>query len=66
MFMFLHALFISFPVRLKDNFRFGGRHYIGDLMTHAMTRQFLCSEFDRYGSIYVYTEVSEESNQFRR
>ena len=40
MLMFLYALFISFPVRHKDNFRFDGRQCIGDLMAHAMIRIF--------------------------
>ena len=30
-FMLLYVLFISFPVRHKDNLRFDGRHCIGDL-----------------------------------
>ena len=47
LFMLLYALFILFPVRLADNFRFDGRYCIGDLMTHAMIRNFLYSEFDR-------------------
>ena len=44
MFMLLYALFISFPVRHTNNFRFDLRHCIGDLMTHAMIRNFLHSE----------------------
>ena len=43
----LYALFISFPVRHTNNFRFYGRHCFGDLMTHAMIRKLLYSEFDR-------------------
>ena len=49
--MFLYALFISFPVRHTANFRFDGRHCIGDLMANAMVRKLLYSEFDREGSI---------------
>ena len=49
--MFLYALFISFPVRHSVNFRFGGRHCIGDLMANAMVRKLLYSEFDSPGSI---------------
>ena len=47
MFMLLYALFISFPVRQKADFRFDGRHFIGDLMANAMVRNLLYSEFDR-------------------
>ena len=43
----MYALFISFPVRHKSNFRFDGRHCIGDLMANAMVRNILYSEFDR-------------------
>ena len=42
MFMLLYALFISFPVRHTDNFRFDGRHCNGDLMARAMIRK-LCT-----------------------
>ena len=48
MFMLLYALFLSFPVRHTDNFRFDGRHCIGDLMAHAMIRKLLYSQFDRW------------------
>ena len=47
MFMLLYALFISFPIRHTANFRFDGRHCIGDLMASAMIRKLLYSEFDR-------------------
>ena len=49
--MLLYAFFISFPVRHTANFRFDGRHCIGDLMANAMVRKLLYSEFERYGSI---------------
>ena len=45
--MLLYALFILFPVIHMANFRFDGRHCIGDLMANAMVREFLYSEFDR-------------------
>ena len=45
--MLLDALFISCPVRHTANFRFGGRHCIGDLIANAMVRKLLYSEFDR-------------------
>ena len=45
--MLLYVLFISFPVRHTANFRFDGRHCIGDLMANGMVRKFLYSEFDR-------------------
>ena len=35
------------PVRHAANFRFDGRHCIGDLMENAMARKLLYSEFDR-------------------
>ena len=38
--MLLYALFISFPVKHTDNFRFDGRHCIGDLMANAMVGNF--------------------------
>ena len=41
MFMLLYALFISFPVRHTNNFRFDGHHCIGDVMTRAMIRKLL-------------------------
>ena len=47
MFMLLYALIISFPVRHTANFRFDGRHCIGDIMANAMVRKLLYSEFDR-------------------
>ena len=51
--MLLTALFISLSVRHTANFRFDGRHCIGDLMADAMVmadtmvRKLLYSEFDR-------------------
>ena len=45
--MLLYALFISFPVRHTVNFRFDGRHCIGDLMANVMVGKLLFSEFDR-------------------
>ena len=53
MFMLLYAMFISFPVRHTDNFRFDGRHCFGDLMAHAMIGKILYSEFDREGCIHM-------------
>ena len=47
MFMLLYALLISFPVRHTANFRFDGRYCIGDLMTNAVVRKLLYSQFDR-------------------
>ena len=46
--MLLYALFISFPARHTDNFRFEGHHCIGDLKSHAMIWKLLYSEFDRW------------------
>ena len=63
--MLLHALFISFPVRHTANFRFDGRHCIGDLVENAMVRKLLYSEFDRKGSIGMQTKILEENTQFR-
>ena len=40
MFMSLYALFISFPVRHTVNFRFDGRHCIGDLIAHTIIGNF--------------------------
>ena len=52
--MLQHALFISFPVRHTDNFRFDGRHCIGVLIIkHIMIRKLLYSEFDRKVSIGI-------------
>ena len=45
--MLLYALIISFPVRYTANFRFDGRHCIGDIMANAMVRKPLYSEYDR-------------------
>ena len=45
--MLLNALFISFHVRHTANFRFDGRHCIGDLKANGMVRKVLYSEFDR-------------------
>ena len=36
--MLLYALFVSFPERHSNTFRFDGRHFIGDVMAHAMIR----------------------------
>ena len=47
MFMSLYALFISFPVRHTVNFRFDGRHCIGDLMAHTIIRKLLYNEFEQ-------------------
>ena len=45
--MLLYALFISFPVRHTANFKFDGRHCIGDLMANAIVTKLSYSEFDR-------------------
>ena len=37
--MLIYALFISFPVTHTANFRFDGRHCIGDLMENAIVRK---------------------------
>ena len=34
-------------LRHTANFRFNGRHYIGDLMAHTMVWKLLYSEYDR-------------------
>ena len=46
-FMLLYVLFISFPVRHTGNFRFDGRHWVGDLMALTMVWKLLYSECDR-------------------
>ena len=51
--MLLYVLFISFPVRHTDNFRFDGRHCIGDLMAFTMVWKFLYSKCDRLGFIHM-------------
>ena len=43
---YTHCLF-HFPVRHTANFRFDGRHCIGDLMVHTMVWKLLYSEYDR-------------------
>ena len=40
-------LFILFPVRHTENFRFDGRHFIDDLLALTMVWKFLYSECDR-------------------
>ena len=47
--MLLTALFISFPVSYTANFRFDGRHCIGDLMANTMVRKLLYSEGSLFG-----------------
>ena len=43
--MLLYVLFISFPVRHTDNFRFDGRHSIGDLMALTMVWNCVCTQW---------------------
>ena len=62
--MSLYALFISFPVRHTVNFRFDGRHCIGDLMAHIIIRKFLYSEFDRKGSIQSKPKFQKKAFYF--
>ena len=51
--MLQYALFMSFPVRHTANFRFDGRHCIGDLMAHVMVWKIVYNEKDREGSIHM-------------